>query len=236
MIANSKRFLEDFVQIEMFLKKYLDAPKVGFTQMVHMAAKTHPVIKRHVSELIEFSQLRNAIVHNRAGEDVAIAEPHDRICEDISLILKALTKPTRALSVVKNKNIFTSTPETSIEKLLKEQQANNYSVVPIYASGTYVGVIHPRSYQKMISVALETGVELKSITVKDVLKAYPDDDRIVFASATSSASDLIEDFAEKQEKGRGLIAVLITENGLKHEKLLGIITAADLPRLLSALE
>ncbi len=236
MVKNSDKFIESFVKIEMYLKKYLESPKVGFVQMVHTAAKTNPIVKRHVNELIEFSQLRNAIVHNRAGEEVAIAEPHDSICIDIEKIAKSLESPILIHSLFKSAKIYTTNLNTSLKDLLDAQNRNNYSVVPVYDKNIYVGLVHPRSYQKLLQHYSNTTLDMSKLSVKDILKAYPDDDRVIFESANSSVFTVLQRFITQQEKGRSLIAVLITQNGKPHEKLLGILTAADLPRMMATLE
>lgn len=235
-MENSKRFIEDFVQIEMYLKKYLKSPQVGFTQMVHLASKTNPIIKAHVTELVEFSQLRNAIIHNRAGEDVAIAEPHDSVCDAISKIRTALTKPVSLRKIVKESKVFIGSLDSSIAEILRNQNNNNYSVVPIYDGKNYVGMVHSKSYQKLLERSLSHTLDLSKLNVRDLLSAHPDDDRIVFESIDASVTEVVERFMIQQEKGRSLIAMLITQNGKPNESLLGILTPADLPRLLVALE
>lgn len=236
-MRNSDKFIESFVKIEMYLKKYLNAPKVGFVQMLHSGARTNPVIKRHLADLIEYSQLRNAIVHNRAGEEIAIAEPHDSICLEIEKISNALNSPVILRSLFKsNHKIFVCDLNKSLQSLLKDQNSNNYSVVPVYDKGIYVGLVHPRSYQKLLEHYNNTSVDLSKLTVQDILKAYPDDDRVLFEAASSSIFEVLDKFVAQQEKGRSIIAILVTENGKPHEKLLGIVTSADLPRMMAALE
>lgn len=236
MVKNSDKFIESFVKIEMYLKKYLQSPKIGFVQMIHTAAKTNPIVKRHVAELIEFSQLRNAIVHNRAGEEVAIAEPHDSICIEIEKISKSLESPILIHTLFKSSKIYITDLSMSLKDLLEAQNSNNYSVVPVYDRTIYVGLVHPRSYQKLLQHYSDASIDLSKLSVKDILKAHPDDDRVVFESSNSSVFTVLQRFITQQEKGRGLIAVLITQNGKPNEKLLGILTAADLPRMMAALE
>ena len=55
---NSKRFLDAFVQIEMYFKKELSNPPFGFTQMLHILSSKNPTVNYHLIDLLEFTQLR----------------------------------------------------------------------------------------------------------------------------------------------------------------------------------
>lgn len=234
-MSNSKRFIDGFVQVEMFLKKYLNAPKVGFVQMVHMASKTHTIIKRYSAELTEYSQLRNAIVHNRIGEDVAIAEPHASVVDTLEKIVEELNHPKLVEDLLTDKKLYTSHPNASLYETLQIQKKNHYSVVPIYHNSQFKGLINPRTYQNLLENS-EGILDLSKIKIKDVIKNAHIDERIVFVASNTSLVDLIEKFITAQENGKGLIAVLVTKSGQVDDYLLGVFTSADLPRLLGALE
>lgn len=235
MEPNSKRFVDRFVEIEMFLKDYLDMPGVGFVQMVHMAAKTHPIVRRYVNTLIEYSQLRNAIVHTRIDGDVAIAEPHDDVCDTLAHILTLLQSPKPLRTVLKAEKVYCADVNDPIQTILREQGQRDYSVVPVYDKGHYVGVIHPKSYQMF----LEKHLSLKStqpVIARDFLPYMGNKERVVFQAVATPIDQIVDLFVTKHEHGAALIAILITHNGAQDEPLMGILTPADLPRLLAVLE
>ncbi|WP_159648207.1 CBS domain-containing protein [Erysipelothrix aquatica] len=233
---NSEKFIDAFVTIEMYLKDYLGSPNVGFSQMVHMAAPKHPVIGTYKNELTEFGQLRNAIVHNRAGKNEAIAEPHDSVIETMALIIQALESPRRVRDVFSMNRVFVAEGTESFSEILKIQREQNYSAVPVYRDNRYVGLLHTRLYQMFLEQNADATLDLKQYTVNDILKYYEKDSRVIFVSGETTLYDVLKIFNRMHEKGQSMIAMIITEQGFVNEKPIGIITVADVPKILSELE
>ncbi len=226
---NSKRFLDAFVQIEMYFKKELSNPPFGFTQMLHILSSKNPMVNYHLIDLLEFAQLRNALVHNRSSNLEAIAEPHDEIVEKIESIAKDLNNPKK-ISDLNLQTVFTTTAHENIQKLAEIQEKNNYSVVPVYEQGRYMGLVHAKLYQKAFTLK----DEIK--TVSDLLKYEDKNSRLLFLPYDTSLRELVQRYFDLHEKGKGLLAVIISENGYMNEKPLGLITQADLPKILEMLE
>lgn len=235
-MSNSKQFLDDFVKLEMYLKKYLNNPKVGFVQMVHMAAKTQATIKRHSNDLIEFAQLRNAIVHNRIGEDEAIAEPHDRVVAIMDRIVEQVTEPKRVRHFCKDKPVYYAAPHDNLATVLLHQQKYNYSVVPIYDGQHYVGMLHYRLYQRLLERYAYKNLKLDEMLVEDVLEFYEKDDRVMFFSENTELDIIVDRIMQLSEKGRTIIAIIVSKSGHLNDVPVGIITMADLPRIIRELE
>ncbi|MDY0407725.1 hypothetical protein [Paracerasibacillus soli] len=99
MVANhAERFLTAYNRIEKYLKVQVhDKRELGFSRMVRMLSKSNAVLKQYQDDLLEFAQLRNAIVHNRVDTTYVIAEPHLSIVEQIERIERALTKPKQVI-------------------------------------------------------------------------------------------------------------------------------------------
>ncbi len=72
---NSDQFLDAFSRIEKLLRRMVDGRRVdSFTFLVREAAKRSATVRRVEQDLLEYADLRNAIVHERGGGFV-IAEP-----------------------------------------------------------------------------------------------------------------------------------------------------------------
>lgn len=235
-MSNARRFLDDFVKLEMYLKKYLNNPKVGFVQMVHMASKTQTTIKRHASDLIEFAQLRNAIVHNRIGEDEAIAEPHDVVVELMDKIVEQVSEPKRVRGFCEGKPVYYANPHDNLAEVLLIQQKKNYSVVPVYEGQQYVGMLHYRLYQRLLERHAHKNLRLDDMVVEDVLELYESDDRVMFFAENTELDVVLDRIMLMSEKGRTVIAVIVTESGHLNDLPVGILTMADLPRIIRELE
>ncbi|WP_331836182.1 hypothetical protein [Erysipelothrix piscisicarius] len=84
--------------------------------------------------------------------------------------------------------------------------------------------------------ASRTSYDLAMMRVEDLLKYYQPDDRVVFVPLTMSIPELLEVYETNHNRGKSVIAIIVTETGKQNEKPLGIFTVADLPNLIRELE
>ena len=78
-MTNAEQFLEHYAAIERYMRRVYGSPGQydTFLQLITKAEKQHSIIKYYASDLREYGELRNAIIHNRAPDSNAIiAEPH----------------------------------------------------------------------------------------------------------------------------------------------------------------
>ncbi|WP_159520987.1 CBS domain-containing protein [Erysipelothrix urinaevulpis] len=226
---NSRRFIHAFVAIEQVLKKQLNNPPFGFSQMVQVLSTKNAIVKHHSFDLLEYAQLRNAIVHNRSGENYAIAEPHSEVVENIEKILKELTQPATLADVTLSK-VYTSHPDMKAIDLAKIQEKHNYSMVPIYDKGRYIGIVYSKLYQKAFAMGNF------DLTVKELLAYQDKKNRVLFVSLQSPLREIVETYFDLYEKGRGIVGVIVTKNGFMNQKALAVLTPADLPKIFELLE
>ncbi len=78
-------FLSSFNRIEKWLNDQLDNPQnMGFNQMVRRLSNREELpVKTYENDLLQISQLRNAIVHEQIDDDFVIAEPNQWILDRI---------------------------------------------------------------------------------------------------------------------------------------------------------
>lgn len=229
-MLNSERFLNQFVTVEMILKDMLKVNQYSFVKMVHLASKKDATINRYQNDLLELAQLRNAIVHNRTSDEKAIAEPHEDVLVLIDKIVMQLQKPPR-IKNLKLQNVFTIQNDFYLDELSLIQEKYNYSVVPVYRDGVYEGCVHARLYQKAFQFK-DNGIK----TVSDLLKLGNYKERLPFVSQQKKLIDLVSEFNASYQKGKGIIAYLVTESGKENERIQGIITPADMPGIIKHLE
>ena len=226
---NSRRFMDAFVQIEMYMKKLLGKHSAGFTNLVHQACKKNATIDHYRLDLIEYAQLRNAITHNRSENNQMIAEPHLEVVEKIEQIAKELSHPP-CIGDLNLKLAFTSHPNESALELSKIQEEKNYSIVPIYDKGRYIGLVHSKLYQSAFAK------ESFDVSVHDLLFLRKDKNRVIFMAKNASLRELIDVYFKTLSQGKGIIGVIVSENGFMNEPPLSILTPADLPKIFELLE
>lgn len=229
MESNSRRFIDAFVKIEIYLKKYLNDNVFGFTHMVHQAAKTNSSIQYHMLDLIEYAQLRNAIVHNRSENNELIAEPHLEVVETIEAIYKELENPKR-IKDLNLKKVYVTSPDELVLKLSKIQEEYNYSIVPVYEGNQYVGLVHSKLYQSAYAK------QARNLRVEELLEFRKEKNRVVFMTKDSELREIIRVYFDLYEKGKGIIGIIVNEKGFMNERPLAIITPADLPKIFEILE
>ncbi|MBV6552659.1 hypothetical protein KTN00_16880, partial [Acinetobacter soli] len=67
---------------------------MGFSEMVRRLSKQKQGdIKKYEEDLFQMAQLRNAIVHEKIGENFVIAEPNQWVVTRIQQIEQALLQP-----------------------------------------------------------------------------------------------------------------------------------------------
>lgn len=226
---NSKRFIDAFVKIEIYLKKYLGDNAFGFTHMVHQASKTNSSVKHHMLDLIEYAQLRNAIIHNRSENNEAIAEPHLDVVKKIESIYNELDNP-KSIIDLNLKKAYITNPNESALTLAQIQEENNYSIVPVYDGDNYIGLVHSKLYQSMYAK------EASDLTVGNLLDYRKDKNRVVFMAKDSKLREIIHVYFDLHEKGKGIVGIIVSENGYTNERPLAIITPADFPKIFEMLE
>jgi hypothetical protein len=86
-MKNSERFLNAFVAIEKYLQNKCGLNQwETFSQLIFVASKSMPEVRRYRYDLREYGELRNAIVHDYRGDGYVIAEPNTIAVESIEKI------------------------------------------------------------------------------------------------------------------------------------------------------
>lgn len=228
MYRNSERFLTAFNRIEKKLRSIINSGRnIGFSKMVRMLKNADAIIGRYSDDLLEYAELRNAIVHNKIDIAHSIAEPHDSVVAQIELIERELLEPRKVAPQFIKKVIFFQQNEP-LSHLLTMVHEKGITKFPIYHEGNFKGLISQRAIAFWLagSMYAEEGL-LMNATIEQVLK-YETNDNYQFISAETTVLEAIEIFKKQFGQGNRLEALLITENGQASENLIGIITNLDI--------
>ncbi|RKQ33879.1 CBS domain-containing protein [Oceanobacillus halophilus] len=230
MNKNSEVFLATFNRIEKELKSLLIHKKeVGFSKAVKILRNSNAIVKQYSDDLLEFAELRNAIIHNKTDATFAIAEPHDSIVESIMKIEKELTQPRRVINVFSRK-VYTFQQDDTMESLLNVIREKQFTKFPIYRGNEFQGLITQKGITNWLAHHVNDSNKMMESFLEDVLK-YEKDGNYKFISGDSSVYEAVEVFKEQLGKGIRLEALLITSHGKTTEKLAGIITNWDIMKV-----
>lgn len=224
----SERFEVAFNQIHEVLKKKVKANTLSFTELVRIGAPHHQVINKYSDELQQYAKLRNAMVHEKTELGFYIAEPHEKVVKRIEQISDLFNNRNYVLTIA-TKEPVTYDIEDTIQHVILGMKKHNYSQYPIYEGKECVGLLRNSDIVKWLAKNMVSHiVDLENIKVSDILHFEKIDHPISFAPKSYTIFEIEDVFEEYHKDMKDLEMVIITENGLKHEKPLGIVTAWDL--------
>ncbi len=229
---NSDRFITSYNRLDRSMRKIIDTQEhMSFFRLIDLAKKKNATVRKYESDLREYGDLRNAIVHHRTTTEYAIAEPHDEIVEKMEEIEEALTKPLTVSQLFSvNVTVFQETDSLSYAlKVIKDKKYNQF---PVYKGKQFLGLITPvRIVSWMASQVDSDTFSRKRTTLKEILEYDKTKENFKFIPADLSVYEALESFQDDILKGRRLEALLITEDGKPSDELLGIVTPMSLMKI-----
>lgn len=237
-MTNAKKFIEHFSAIERYLRRSFGTPGQfeSFLQLVTKAEAQHAIIRYYADDLREYGELRNAIVHKRAPDDSAIiAEPHKIVVERMAHIQSMIEHPIRVTDVM-TQPVFIATTKNLVYPTAQAMHQNIYTHVPVYDGKVFKGVLSESAILRWIGQKVRDDQQLHTEHAIGELTKYLDQsgnkfNDYEFMPKTMNVLDAKRRFEISLDQGRRLGAIFITNSGKNTEKIQGIITAWDLPRL-----
>ncbi|MEG0258802.1 MAG: CBS domain-containing protein [Lysinibacillus sp.] len=229
---NSDRFLTAFNRIDHTLRDIVGAKDfMPFYRLVDQAKKKDVLVRKYEDDLRSYADLRNAIVHHRTSMEYVIAEPHQNIVEKIEKIDLTLSKPILVGQMFR-KRVLVFQEEDSLKHVLKVIRNRKYTQFPVYAENEFKGLITTVGITNWLATAMAGNQIPKRIpTLHDILSHEKKRVNYKFISRYITIYEAEEIFKIGVEKGRRFEALLITEHGMSHQKLLGIITPIDIMKV-----
>lgn len=228
---NSDIFLEAFTEIERGLKEICkDEYTTNFAELLRRSRGLNQVVNYYASDLKEFSQLRNAIVHTRR-QNFIIAEPHPDVVQEVLHIRNLLQNPPVVKSVMKP-NPYCVSPGALVREVLTTFAERGFMRCPVVDNGLIVGLITAKTIARWL---IGSSGAIDSTRVSELLN-YIDRNDYCVVSESSDVVTLIECFNSSVQNGAYLQAALITKNGKPDSPLVGIITPSDFPQIMGQLK
>ncbi|MGM0688062.1 MAG: CBS domain-containing protein [Bacillota bacterium] len=235
-LSNSERFLTAFSAIEHEMERILKLKDHRrFFEMVEKSARLNPVIERYRFDLKEYGELRNAIVHDRAG-GIIIAEPNDQAVMHIEKIARLLLKPPKVAPLFL-KEVLALSISHNVSRAIRDLSRMSYTQIPVLDDKRVAGLLTSNMIVKWMGISLaENSFDIDNTTLIDVINIVGHEGNYEIIAANKSLFEIPDLFYHWQNEGRKLEAVLITKRGDSSEPLLGIITNRDLPLIHRELE
>ena len=212
-----------------------DGAFLPFSRRVLKLSDTVPIVREYRRELALMADLRNLIVHESVSKLNPILEPHDLLMTEFETILRRMELPPLAIDhiAITIHDIYAINMDTKLTVAMKHMHAQGYSHVPILDYGKVIGVFSERALFTFIvekgAAALTPQLVMRDLidTVNMSNRAFQRE-RYRFVSRDTPIQDVENLFWRHTKQNRRLAVIFITDTGDRNEKLLGMITAADL--------
>ena len=201
----------------------------GFTAKVRTAANRIRRFGRYADFLLEIAELRNAIVHNRTGDDLYIAVPNEETVRELEKIEQRIVAPERVTPRFQ-KVVLTVEPDTTLDETWKKISDTGVSRFPVYGREGCLGLLTSNGIGRWCAKQVKSGrleIDARSITVSEVMTEDTRRERIAFVARDALMDDVNDLYSGKKP----LEAVIVTEHGRPSERPLGIICASDVAAL-----
>lgn len=233
--SNSDKFLIIYNDLDKHMRECLQV-KAGTpnSYLINQMAKNNRSFAKHKEDLLAFSRLRNAIIHNPFKKDAdPIAEPHENVVKLYEDIKNQLTCPPSALSTVAvpRRNIYATSMESKVIDVMNIMLNKSFSHVPVLHDDRIVGIFSDTTFFSYVSKNKDL-----TITRETLIKDFNDfidihgnvSEYYEFVEKSTLLIDVEEMFQRNLKDNKRLAVVFITENGKQNERLLGLITVWDL--------
>lgn len=211
---------------------YRGKGNLQFSDLVRRCADLNKTVKKYEEELLTIARLRNAIVHNSTRECI-VAEPCDEITRLSKHILDLLTAPPK-LKLLKEKHPMGISESSSVKEAIVLAAKAGYSNLPVYRGERVVGILNNRRIVKGLGDAIE-GSALQEYLELPCVELMQEADFIRYYCVLGQEST-VQEAIDAFENNRKLLAVVVTESGVLGDRITNILTAYDLPELISLLE
>ncbi len=228
--SSSDRFLAAFARLEDAVEELVGGRRhrQSFGSMLRQAGKRSPAIRMYETDLREFAQLRNAIVHDR-GHGYVIAEPHPEVVAEIERIAEIVLDPPRVADCIDGR-VITLGPRDTVADAARAIRRHGHGQFPVYDDGRLAGLLTYRALARWLAERFDAGEGVDGATPLEEVLPHAGSAYVV-VGRDATVLDVLDLFTEHAHRGDALTAVLVTRQGDGDEPPAGIITAADLPRL-----
>lgn len=187
------RFLAAFNEIEDHFRRVLGAgDHADFGWMAREYVDRKHLPREFRDALSAFASLRNAISHGLYQGGRPIAEPVAEVVMQIEQIHDKLVAPPAALSVLGTMVVRTADLDEPISVALDHVRRFDYSQLPVYDGGVYVGILTTNAIARWLAAQLAASDGLAEVEpVRRVLTFAEPHERALHVPRAITAAEAI---------------------------------------------
>ena len=226
---NSSRFLNSFKQIDRFLSQQLHGRLKSnhFYEKVDVWYDMGYLSRKQFYDLLQFSKLRNAIVHEYMN-DMAIAEPSSAAVRRIEQLKTEVCRPKK-LHELFQKTVYTAKTDDCVGDILSLFWQYKISQIPILESDRIVNVLNTNTISWWIAATKPDNIP--KVKISELLDYSLHQNNFDVLPEDADLPEAVRKFRQSYSRiNRGwfMDAILITRDGKPHKPISGIIVLEDL--------
>lgn len=237
-MTKEKEFLNLFKKLEKYLRIEYNQSHYsysGFMSTIYRIKKSNrnPLIsnKYNFDILSQASQIRNILSHN-----TNVLVPSDKFITEFRDVVDKICEPLRVENImIEFSKLKTATVDSSIGEVIEMLKAFGFNTIPIIKGNHLMGVFTEKSIYDYLSMHKHKHID-KSMKIEAILEAIDLDNyprkHFEFISRNASIQEAYEIFNSNLKNRRELLLLLVTEEGEKTQKLLGIVALRDIEEVL----
>lgn len=224
----AKRFLKAYNLLDYTIKNLYNFKRgMPFSDCIRRAVPLNSVIRRFEDDLVDFSRLRNAIVHSSSNDEEIIAIPKQEVVEKLEHITKLIATPPKVYDTVCRKDVMCVESNVSVKETIGLIGKSGFSNLPVYKDGMILGVANGQKILNKIANVINENKDVCEFINKTPIEEIVSGEKESFYTIQSkdlTISEALNIFYEN----RKLLVILITPNGNFLEMPIGILTTSDI--------
>lgn len=228
-VGNARRFIDAYNKIDRSLRfQYNFKRGQSFGDMIRRCTSINSIVRKFEDVLIDYSRLRNAIIHG-GNDDFVIAEPHNDVLDKIEKIADLICTPPLVINTVCRKDILVVKDTESVASVLSKIYSSTYSNLPVYSKDCLVGIANGQRLVDKIGEAVSKGLSIDDFISKNKIGDLVSSNVVDQNFYQLVGADITIDQALNMfYANRKLLVLLVTKTGSYHEPALGIVTVGDI--------
>lgn len=220
-------FLDRYKQLEQLLKVHY-ANESGRYESVVARYENSRECGDMGDELRAVREIRNLLQHSPKIDGSYIVTPSDAVMDSLEKVIRMVEHPRLAVDYgVKEHQVFKTTLNSSLLKVIKVMQDRGFSHVPVIENGLIYGVLS--AYTVFEFVAKQGMAILTETTKVKAMREYLPvgkhrNEYYLFMPQTATFVRADEAFQKRDAKGRRLVVIFITEHGQPDEPMIAMLT------------
>ena len=222
------RFIKAYNQLDYTIKNLYNFKRgMPFSDCIRRAVPLNSVIRKFEDELIDYSRLRNAIIHSSRDNEEIIAIPKKEVVEKIEYITNLICTPPKVYDTVCRKDVLCVENIVSVKETISLINKSGYSNLPVYKDGEILGVANGQKILNRLGKIINDNQDINEFISKTPIGDLISSENESFYTIQPK-SLTIGEALNLFYQNRKLLVILITPNGNFLEMPIGILTVGDI--------